>query len=116
MNRKWVDNEVYFGPDRRTRGGSKRWGDRRAYNDAGDPPPLGAVLRRLRVRLSSDPNAEDRHHAMQLLNLAIAEADSQQLANCAATLRGAAPLITADRFEDADRRVMEAMALFSQRS
>lgn len=116
MNRKWVDNEVYFGPDRRTRGGSKRWGDRRAYNDASDPPPLGAVLRRLRVRLSGEATAEDRHHAMQLLNLAIAEAEAQRMLNCAAELRGAAPLIAADRFEDADRRVVEAMALVGQRA
>ncbi len=116
MNRKWVDNEVYFGPDRRTRGGSKRWGDRREYNDAGEPPPLGAVLRRLRVRLSGDPTAEDRHHAMQLLNLAITEAETQRLQACAAELRAAAPLITADRFEDADRNVVEAMALFNQRA
>lgn len=116
MTKKWVDNEVYFGPDRRTRGGSKRWGDRRTYNDAAEPPPLGAVLRRLRVRLSGDPTAEDRHHAMQLLNLAIYAAGNERMPKCAATLRDAAPLITADRFEEADRLVIEAMALFSQQA
>jgi len=112
MNRKWVDNEVYFGPDRRLRGGSKRWGDRRTYNDAADPPPLGAVLRRLRVRLSEETNSSNRHHAMQLLNLAILHAETLHLSECAAALRRAAPLITADHFEDADRLVVDAMAHF----
>ena len=46
MKRKWVDNEVYFGPDRRRGGLGKRWGDKRSYDDAGVPPPLGAVLLR----------------------------------------------------------------------
>jgi hypothetical protein len=110
MNRKWVDNEVYFGPDRRMRDASKRWGDRRTYNDAGDPPPLGAVLRRLRVRLSEEPSAAQRHHAMQLLNLAIIHAEKLRITACADVLRRAAPLITADHFEDADRLVVDAMA------
>ena len=114
MNRKWVDNEVYFGPDRRLRGGSKRWGDRRSYNDASDPPPLGAVLRRLRVRLSEDPSSAHRHHAMQLLNLAILHAEQLHNLPCAQALRRAAPLITADQFEDADRLVVDAMALVGQ--
>lgn len=116
MNRKWVDNEVYFGPDRRSRGGAKRWGDRRSYDDAGDPPPLGAVLRRLRVRLSETPSVTHRHHAMQLLNLAINHATRLGNAPCAASLRRAAPLITADQFEQADRLVVEAMAHFGQYS
>ncbi len=113
MNRKWVDNEVYFGPDRRMRGGSKRWGDRRSYDDAGEPPPLGAVLRRLRVRLTEEPNQIHRHHAMQLLNLAISHSEKLRNAPCAEALRRAAPLITADQFEQADRQVVEAMGHFN---
>lgn len=116
MNRKWVDNEVYFGPDRRLRGGSKRWGDRRTYNDAGDPPPLGAVLRRLRVRLSEEANPEQRHHATQLLNLAIIHAEQMRNTPCADALRRAAPLIATDQFEQADRLVMDAMTLITQQS
>lgn len=116
MNRKWVDNEVYFGPDRRLRGGSKRWGDRRTYNDAADPPPLGAVLRRLRVRLSEDTNSTNRHHAMQLLNLAIVHAETLRMADCAGALRRAAPLITADLFEDADKLIVDAMEYFGERT
>lgn len=116
MNRKWVDNEVYFGPDRRLRGGSKRWGDRRTYNDAGDPPPLGAVLRRLRVRLSEEPLPAHRHHATQLLNLAIIHAEQLHNAPCADMLRRAAPLIATDQFEQADRLVMDAMALLAQQT
>ena len=112
MIRKWVDNEVYFGPDRRLRGGSKRWGDRRAYNDAGDPPPLGAVLRRLRVRLSEEPCTTHRHHAMQLLNLAILHAETLRNRECADVLRRAAPLISADQFGAADRLIVDAMAHF----
>lgn len=114
MNRKWVDNEVYFGPDRRTRGGSKRWGDRRAYNDASDPPPLGAVLRRLRLRLSGEPTPDNRHHAMQLLNLAISHSEQLRIPRCAETLRRAAPLITADQFALAESYVMDALAIFGE--
>jgi hypothetical protein len=114
VNRKWVDNEVYFGPDRRLRGGSKRWGDRRNYDDAAEPPPLGAVLRRLRIRLSEEPCALHRGHAMQLLNLAIAEAGQLRLSECAATLRRAAPYISADQFSQADSLVVAAMALFAE--
>lgn len=114
MNRKWVDNEVYFGPDRRTRGGSKRWGDRRTYNDASEPPPLGAVLRRLRLRLSEDPNPTSRHHAMQLLNLAIAHCETLRIPECAATLRRAAPCITADQFALAESYVVDALAIFGE--
>lgn len=114
MIRKWVDTEVYFGPDRRARGGAKRWGDRRHYNDAGDPPPLGAVLRRIRVRLSEPATPPNRHLAMQLLNLAIIHADQLRIAACADALRRAAPLISADRFEEAERLVTEAMTRFGE--
>ena len=109
MNRKWVDNEVYFGPDRRTRGG-KRLGERRAYDDAADPPPLGAVLRRLRIRLTENASPTNRRHAMQLLSLAIAQAGMLGLGASAAALRRAAPLISSDKFQQAEALVVEAMA------
>lgn len=111
MSRKWVDNEIYFGPDRRHRGGSKRWGDRRQINDAADPPPLGAALRRLRVTLLHASTPEGREHALQLANLAITEAERLGLPACANAVRESIRHIDADQFADAERFVMEAQTL-----
>lgn len=111
MAGKWVDNEVYFGPDRRKRDGSKRWNERRQMNDAAaKPPPLGALLRRLRVRLANPPTAEEYHHIAQILNLAIAEANRQNLSACSNALQNAAHLAANRKFADADTQVVEAMA------
>jgi len=85
VNRKWVDNEVYFGPDRRQRDGGKRWGDRRRMNDATDPPPLGAVLRRLRIMLTDLGDPAKRQRAQQMVSLAIL--DANRLRNAAAADR-----------------------------
>lgn len=73
--KKWVDNEVYFGPDRRQRDGGKRWGDRRRLNDSGEPPPMGAVLRRLRIMLTDLNDPAKRQRAQQMISLAILEAN-----------------------------------------
>jgi hypothetical protein len=108
MNRKWVDNEVYFGPDRRKRGLGKRWGDRRTFDDAAEPPPLGAVLRRLRVYLSDIATAEDHALAQEMAQFAVAEAERQQLPACAAHLNEVMALIGAGDFTAADARVMDA--------
>ena len=86
MAAKWVDNTDYFGPDRRRRPGSKRWGDRRHDNEAGDLPPLGALLRRLRVQMLS-ANPDDRRRALQLLTGAIAEANRLGYRRCSAALQ-----------------------------
>lgn len=83
MNKKWVDNEVYFGPDRRKREGGKRWGDRRHVNDViNEPPPLGALLRRLRVMVTDADDPYRRGRMLQILGLAIAEADQMHLRAC----------------------------------
>jgi hypothetical protein len=48
---QWVDNDTYFGPDRRQHDGGLRWTDRRHKDCAGAPPPLGTALRQLRLRV-----------------------------------------------------------------
>jgi len=47
----WVDNDTYFGPDRRKTNRGMRWLDRRQQNGAGAPPPLSTALRQLRLRV-----------------------------------------------------------------
>jgi hypothetical protein len=47
----WVDNDTYFGPDRRQHGRGLRWTDRRRGDCAGTPPPLSTALRQLRLRV-----------------------------------------------------------------
>ncbi|MGQ0533613.1 MAG: hypothetical protein ACT4OF_13120 [Caulobacteraceae bacterium] len=110
MIRKWVDNEVYFGPDRRKRGLGKRWGDRRGYDDAGEPPPLSAVLRRLRVHLSDTAAPEDRRRVYDMAKFAAGEAERQGLSSCAEPLREALSLIKSGDYAAADRLVMQAQA------
>lgn len=83
MNRKWVDNEVYFGPDRRQRDGGKRWGDQRKVNDAGDPPPLGSLLRRLQISLYDINDPTKRQRVQQMISLGIMEAQRQRNAAAA---------------------------------
>lgn len=46
----WVDNESYFGPDRRAND-TLRIVERRRANNAGTPPPLSTALRQLRLRV-----------------------------------------------------------------
>jgi hypothetical protein len=110
MTRKWVDNEVYFGPDRRRTGLGKRWGDRRSFDDAGDAPPLSAVLRRLRIHLSDITTPDDRRRVYDLARFAAAEAERQRMPACANPLREVLTLITAGDYATADARVMEAQA------
>ena len=113
MTRKWVDNEVYFGPDRRKAGLGKRWGDRRTFDDAGQAPPLGAVLRRLRVHLSDIQTPDDRRRAYELARFAAAEAERQHLPACADPLREVLTAIKTDDFTSADALVMQAQAAFN---
>jgi hypothetical protein len=47
----WVDNDTYFGPDRRQTDGGVRWRERRQQNRAATPPPLSTALRQLRLRV-----------------------------------------------------------------
>lgn len=113
MNRKWVDNEVYFGPDRRKRGLGKRWGDRRSYNDAGEPPPLGAVMRRLRVQLNNARSPDDRRRAYELAKFAATEAERQHVTGCADCLRDVLSLIASGDLAGADAAVVQAQAAYN---
>lgn len=113
MNKKWVDNEVYFGPDRRNGGLGKRWGDRRSYDDAGAPPPIGAVMRRLRVQLNSVLSGEDRRRVYDLARFAASEAERQHLPVCADHLRVVMDSIRTGDFTAADAAVMQAQAAFN---
>ncbi|MGD9816405.1 MAG: hypothetical protein AB7Q23_04150 [Hyphomonadaceae bacterium] len=110
---KWVDNEFYFGPDRRRRDAGKRWGDRRQLNDAADPPPLGAVLRRMRVQLMDLSTAEDRRKVMQLGSLAITEAEQRRDLVCADLIRNALRFIAENQIAQADGCIAEALAIAS---
>ncbi|MGD9966378.1 MAG: hypothetical protein AB7T59_07645 [Hyphomonadaceae bacterium] len=113
MSNKWVDNEVYFGPNRRQGGLGKRWGDRRSYDDAGDPPPLSAVMRRLRVHLSNITEPDDSHHAYALASFAASEAERQHMPTCADPLREAVTLIGQGDYAGAEACVIHAQAAFN---
>ena len=89
MTSKWVDNNEYFGPDRRKRSGSKRWSDRRRDNATSDLPPLGALLRRLRVLTQNLASPDDRRRALQIMSGALREAHRLGYPQCAAALQAA---------------------------
>lgn len=84
MAPKWVDNSAYIGPDRRRRP-AKRLLDRRRHDEAGQPPPVGALLRRLRVRISGS-SAEDHRHALEMVKAAISEANKLGWRRCVEAL------------------------------
>jgi hypothetical protein len=109
MRTKWVDNEVYFGPDRRRRDdGKKRWQDRRRYNDAAEPPPLGAVLRRLRVLLAGGVRPDERRHVLDLAKFALSEAERQHVEGCVEELTAALKDLMAGAYDAADAHIVEA--------
>lgn len=47
----WIDNDTYFGPDRRQHESGLRLSERRRKDSAGNPPPLNTALRQLRLRV-----------------------------------------------------------------
>lgn len=111
MADKWVDNPDYIGPDRRRRSGSKRWKDRRHYDEtAAQRPALGALLRRLRVVLTGLALPDDRRKALQLIGGAITEAERQHFYKCADHLKIAERMLRAgEDFPDVDTRVVDAI-------
>jgi hypothetical protein len=111
MREKWVDLGDYFGPDRRKRPGPKRWSDRRRFDETSERPPLGALLRRLRVHIIGVPTPDSRRRALQLLNAAIHEAERQRLFQCAEALKQADAMLRTSAGDpaDADAHVLEAM-------
>jgi hypothetical protein len=113
MADKWVDNPGYIGPDRRRRSGPKRWADRRRFDATEKYPPLGALLRRLRVQLLGMYTPDDRARALQLLSGAISEALRQQLFECAESLKRADRMLRtgpAGDLSEVDAAILEAMA------
>jgi hypothetical protein len=86
MSGKWVDNTGYFGPDRRRRGGMRLVDRRRDDETTNQLPPLGALLRRVRVQVAST-EAEDRRRAVQLLAGAMNQAHSLGYEECCQALR-----------------------------
>lgn len=68
----WVDQESYFGPNRRRKPGGLRMRERRRYDCTGMPPSLPIALRQLRMRVldARGPNAArfaDRSRSTALL-------------------------------------------------
>jgi hypothetical protein len=47
----WVDNDTYFGPDRRQHAAGLRLSERRRTDYTGAPPPLSKALLQLRLRV-----------------------------------------------------------------
>lgn len=85
---KWVDNGEYFGFDRRQRSRSKLFNERRHQDEGGELPPLGALLRRVRVQMVTlTPDACP--HALRLLAGAISEANRLGYKQCVASLHEA---------------------------
>ena len=114
MRGKWVDNTVYFGPDRRSGRGGMRWSERRRDDLAGDAPPLGALLRRLRVALLGLHTRNDSAHALQLAAAAIAQAERTGKPACAEAVKAAMRIISGgDRaeFAEADTLLNQALNL-----
>jgi hypothetical protein len=112
MANKWVDNTNYFGPDRRKRGASKLWGERRRDNIAGQPPSLGIMLRRLRVLMLGLATPDDQRRALQMLQSAMGEADKLGYRDCAGALQAAKRALQAPGPTDmttAAARVAEAI-------
>lgn len=110
MASKWIDNTEYFGPDRRRRP-AKKWNDRRRYDEATDLPPLGALLRRLRVHMIS-LTPETCGYALQMLSAAISEANRQRYRQCSTALAAADAAIRqygASAASKADALLVEAM-------
>ena len=111
MPSKWVDNDDYFGPDRRARRAA-RLRERRRFDETSDQPSLSATLRRLRVLLGH-PTAEDAYNrALHLVGAAIVMAEAAQINECVTALRRADDALrtTPGALSAAEPMVGEAMA------
>ncbi|HVZ99820.1 MAG TPA: hypothetical protein VG841_05855 [Caulobacterales bacterium] len=117
MREKWVDNSAYLGPDRRRVAERRRWSERRRGDEAGELPPLGALLRRVRVSIMSLERRNERDRALKLARGAQEQAERLGLPACAAKVRDAARMIAVVDAKDpralarADSLIVEAMAL-----
>jgi hypothetical protein len=109
MKGKWVDNDKYIGPSRRERGG-KRLLDRRRTDETMEPPPLHAVLRRLRVLLNDTSDTAARERALQLFAASAKTATKLSMTRCAAALARAEQAFQDGDLEDAEALVAEALS------
>jgi hypothetical protein len=111
MKDKWVDNNDYFGPDRRDgRGGRLR--NRRQADDTIEPPSLASTLRRLRVLLGNPVRETAYERALHLLAAGIDLATRTGKQECLHALQRADQMLR-DRpndFDSAEAAVAEAMA------
>lgn len=82
---KWVDSGEYFGLDRRQRSRVKLFNERRRRDQVGDLPPLGALLRRVRVQMVT-LTPDSCPHALRLLAGAISEANRLGYRQCVTSL------------------------------
>jgi hypothetical protein len=111
MAARWVDTTSYFGPDRRRRGG-RRLLERRSLDEAGELPPLGHMLRRLRILITNARTPEENERTMQLLMAALREAERLNYHRCADALKQADRILRMGgrgAGADADSRVVEAL-------
>lgn len=111
MANKWVDNDDYFGPDRRDRRGGRLL-NRRQVDESTEPPSLAATLRRLRVLLGNPIEDGSHERAVQLVAAGIAMAERAGNNNCVRLLRRADQSLRdkPQDFDAAEVIVAEAMA------
>lgn len=122
MRSKWVDNTDYIGPDRRRASPGLRWRERRRFDETTpEPPPLGAMLRRLRVQILGMQSAADRLHVMQLAAAAAKQAEVQRSFPCADIIREVSREVMRANLQDAtiraslDSRLIDALNIAAPR-
>lgn len=87
---------------------------RRRHDEAGRPPPLGALLRRLRVQLMDMSGPNQRRRAMQILDAALTEAQRQHEFGVLDVLRRAQLMLRTGAAADlpaVDGAISEALAM-----
>lgn len=111
MADKWVDNDDYFGPDRRD-GGGLRLRNRRRFDETSEPPSLAATLRRLLVLLANPLRPDSYERALQLIAAAGSMAERMGNSACIAALKLADQSLrdAPDDFDRVETIVGEAMA------
>jgi hypothetical protein len=108
MRLKWIDIANYIGPDRRAKR-KARWNERREEDLSGDAPPLGTLLRRMRVHVLRLESGDDRRNTLSLVAAGIAQAEQHGYALCAAALKQAEQVLRADApAEDAAKLIDDA--------
>ena len=85
MSRTWVDEDEYFGPDRRDED-RLRLRERRRKDKAKAPPSLGSVMRRLRVQAANITSDQQRAVLLEHLQSAVQLADMLGMAHCSEQL------------------------------